>query len=68
MSAPRSPTGKRLGRPIVGSWLTSARHSLEDPHRELYDAISADVRQLIRCLVLWIAFLLILYLHTVNLD
>lgn len=66
MSAPRSPNGKRLMRPIVASSL----RQVEEPDEidELVASIDHDIRQLVRCLILWIAFLTILYLHTVNLD
>lgn len=63
MSAPRSPNGKRLLRPIIPS--TLAAKDCQDEVDELRQAIDRDIRQLIRCLVLWIAFLAILYFRTV---
>jgi hypothetical protein len=65
MSAAKSPTGKRLALPILARSLPRAANQSQDSRDELLEAVNGEIRRIMIALVLWIAFLAILYLYTV---
>lgn len=67
MSAPASPTGKRLARPIIAGVLPRLGNPLTDPALEArLEAHRAAIRKVGVALVLWLALAALLYLHTVD--